>query len=753
MSVDASPPSRFPLRRLALFAALAAVGLVVVPAAQADDLIQLNGDLPVTFAGGYSYGLLYLDGAVRLNGDTSITATDVFIGPDAQFDGCAEAGCVNGHSLTINASGGVAISPAISLQGRNGANRVGGTLAIHAARVTLGGPVDTSGTAAPSGAISIDSSGLVVTQSLRSPGAGIFVHGAGGVLIGGDITSAGAAVVNGAGVDLASASGDVNVLGSIASSGVNGAAGVVPGSGGPVSIAGGDVHVSGGIDSHGGTAVDTGAGQAGAVALSAKGALAVGTVSAQGGSSTSNFSAPGAPVSLTAAGALIAGNINTAGGSSAGIGAHGGAVTATGASLALGSITADAGDATADPLNGSGESGGPVTLKATGVVGTGAISTRGGSGRALGGGGPGGPVSISGDRVSTGSITAPGENLSAPGGSVNVSAQSRLIIGGSVDASGAAGGNASPGGAGAPVFLAAAHGPLTLGGRVRSEGGAGAAGAHGGNGGSVELVVQSVASSNGVLAGGGNGGTGAPGGNGGRVRIWAQIPSLILLQLVDTSGGTGGGTGIPNGIDGLQQEESAPTALSIVAKTGALSFTTNSPDAEGYRVFASLAGAPAKAIMTTKTGSAVLPKVAPCVKADYTLSAFMTSVGWQSDPIGPVSFMAPPSATQACTDAPQLTFGVQKLKKKIKALKKKKWKVSVRFLADGMGNAHVVLSQKKKVVVAADKPLAAGRRNVTMKLLIPKKLRKAGKFLVTVTGSAPLGKARSKSTLVLEVKK
>ena len=37
--------------------------------------------------------------------------------------------------------------------------------------------------------------------------------------------------------------------------------------------------------------------------------------------------------------------------------------------------------------------------------------------------------------------------------------------------------------------------------------------------------------------------------------------------------------------------------------------------------------------------------------------------------------------------------------------------------------------------------------------MIPKKLRKAGKFIVTVTGSAPLGKARSKSTLILEVKK
>ena len=42
---------------------------------------------------------------------------------------------------------------------------------------------------------------------------------------------------------------------------------------------------------------------------------------------------------------------------------------------------------------------------------------------------------------------------------------------------------------------------------------------------------------------------------------------------------------------------------------------------------------------------------------------------------------------------------------------------------------------------------------MTVTLTIPKKLRKAGKFTVTVTGSAPLGKARSKSTLTLEVKK
>ena len=88
-------------------------------AAQADDLIQLNGDPPVTLSGGVGYGLLYLDGAVRLAGDTSITATDVFIGPDAPLPTCFDGvgnNCTSGRSLTINASGGVAISPAIDLR-------------------------------------------------------------------------------------------------------------------------------------------------------------------------------------------------------------------------------------------------------------------------------------------------------------------------------------------------------------------------------------------------------------------------------------------------------------------------------------------------------------------------------------------------------------------------------------------------------------------------------------------------------------
>ena len=212
-----------------------------------------------------------------------------------------------------------------------------------------------------------------------------------------------------------------------------------------------------------------------------------------------------------------------------------------------------------------------MTLKATGVVGTGAISTHGGSGRALGGGGPGGPVSITRrprvDRVHHRARREP-ERAGRQRERLGSEQADHRRLGRRLGRRGRQCLAGRRGRAGLPRCSA----------RTRSRSAVACApraapvqpGAHGGNGGSVELVVQSVASSNGVLAGGGNGGTGAPGGNGGRVRIWAQIPSLILLQLVDTSGGTGGGTGIPNGIDGLQQEESAPTALSIVAKTGAL---------------------------------------------------------------------------------------------------------------------------------------------------------------------------------------
>jgi hypothetical protein len=803
--VDAPPPCRPPILRL-LALLLVCAGVLAAPAAaQAADLIQLNGDPPVTFSGAGSYGLLYLDGVVRLAGDTAITASDVFIGPDAQLQACYDpatdgSNCAAGRSLSLSAAGGVAISPDIDLRGATGPSRPGGALAIHAARVSLGGGVETAGTNAPSGTITIQSAGLVVTQTLHAPGANIIVHGGGGVLVGGDVWSAGSDTATGSeparstsagGVELISSGGDVSVLGSISSWGRDVASGgLLGGYGGNVTVSGSDVRISGAIDSRPGRGVDAAAGPAGPILIGARGALTVtGSIDASGDTSTSGNGSDGASVSLAAGGALSAGTINSTGGGSTGAGAgaggavtltatsglsagainaaggaspqggrHGGAVGATAATVALGAVTTDAGDATSDPANGSGEAGGTVSVKATSTAGVGKVSARGGSGRGVGGGGPGGIVSITGDRVSTGSIVTLGENLSAPGGAVTLAGQAGLLVGGSVDTAGAAGGNGYPGGAGGAIALSSPHGPLTLAGRLRSEGGTGSSGggqgATGGNGGAIEIVAQSIAASTGVLSGGGDGGNAGvqngprgAGGNGGRVRVWAQLPSLILLQLVDSAGGSGD----PNGADGPQQDESAPTNFAI-SKTQTFSFTTHAPEADGYRVFQSLAGAPSKAIASVKASGTALPVVAACVAADYWISGYSTGAGWQSDPVGPVSFTAPPSATQACSDAPQVTLGVHTLKKKLQALKRKKWRVTVRFLGDGMGTAHVVLSRKKSQLATADKPLGAARHNVSVALTIPKKLRKAGKFTVTVTGLAPVGKARSKSTLTLEVK-
>ena len=138
---------------------LACAGCFAAPAAaQADDLIQLNGDPPVTLSGGVQLRAA-LPGRRRAprrrhvdHGDRRLhrarrAAADVLR--------LARAGnnCTNGRSLTINASGGVAISPAIDLRGLVGTNRSGGALVIRAARVSLGGAVETAGTAATSGGI------------------------------------------------------------------------------------------------------------------------------------------------------------------------------------------------------------------------------------------------------------------------------------------------------------------------------------------------------------------------------------------------------------------------------------------------------------------------------------------------------------------------------------------------------------------------------------------------------------------------
>ena len=97
--VDATSPSRLPFRRLVALLVACASFSAAPALAQGADLIQLNGDPPITLQGVSNYGLLYLDGVVRLSGDTGINATDVFIGPDAQLQTCYDIATDDGSTL------------------------------------------------------------------------------------------------------------------------------------------------------------------------------------------------------------------------------------------------------------------------------------------------------------------------------------------------------------------------------------------------------------------------------------------------------------------------------------------------------------------------------------------------------------------------------------------------------------------------------------------------------------------------------
>ena len=176
---------------------------------------------------------------------------------------------------------------------------------------------------------------------------------------------------------------------------------------------------------------------------------------------------------------------------------------------------------------------------------------------------------------------------------------------------------------------------------------------------------------------------------------------MILLQLVDSTGGQG----TPNGIDGPQMDEAAPTGLSIT-KTHTLAFTANAPDAEGYRVFQSIAGAPATLILTTKASGVALPKVAPCVAVAYALAGFHNGVGWQSDPIGPVSVMAPPSRHAGLHRCPTGHAGRDRSSRRscMRSRRRSGMSASASW-PTAWAHATVVLSRKGKKLVTAVKPL------------------------------------------------
>ncbi len=776
-------------RVLTLAASLAAVG-ILAPIANAADLIQLSGEDPVRFDGVVSYDRLFLDGVVRLGSDATINASEVTIGPNAQLQLCwVDNGtanglndtCVNGRNLSIISSGGIAIAPGIDLTGGNAAvARPGGSLVLRGARITVGGDITTTGqTGAPSGAVTIESPGTIFAQSITAPGAPVAVRGAGGVAVVGVNTSGDPITYvseanrapNAGSVEVSSSAGDVSVLGQISSNGRDGTAalGENGGNAGSISVSGSDVHLFGDLASDGGTSQNGAAGGTGAITLAARGALTTARIFAPGSTGPLAGGA-GGTITLTAVGALSTGTITDTGASSRPGGAPGGTTTVSGGSVALGPIDLRGGGGSDGTVAADGQLGGNLKVTGAASVTVSSIFARGGDARLTGMGGRGGSVDIRGDHVSTNSIDVSANSFAASGGSVRVQGSAALSVGGAVLATSQGGTDTHrTGGNGGPITLIAAHGPLTLGGVIRTTGSVGdagtALGGNGGNGGQVDLVAHSVGSALGVDTSGGDGGNPNSGGtrgnagNGGLVRVWSQLAALATLGIVETAGGDAGaaqtGGGI-NGLSGATVEEFAPTEPAFTGATRTLTFNSHSPDAEAYRIVATPAGGAAAVIGQTTAASAVMPLATPCVAITYSVIALKSDLAWETDAVSAVPFTFDPSKTQKCVDAPELKLSSKTIKRTLKQLKKSKWKLTVKASADGIGSATAVLREaaakttkkgkkgkksKVKTVKIATVALALTKVGpVTFQFVLPAKYRtKAGAFTVAFVTKAPIG--------------
>src|SRR4051812_24678593 len=220
MSRSCPPGRRAPVRALMAAITVVLALAAAASAAQAADLLLLNGE-QIELQGNQDYGFVYVDGELRLTGDTAINATSVYIGPNAWLRTCYVPAtgdtCTAGRSLTIRSAGNLTVEPSIDLTGHNGAVRPGGSLVLSGTDIAVGGNITTAGNGAPSGGVSIEARGLATSGPITAYGAPVSISAARNVSVNGDVRTEGAAQVpappgraqGGAPVSITSSGGDV----------------------------------------------------------------------------------------------------------------------------------------------------------------------------------------------------------------------------------------------------------------------------------------------------------------------------------------------------------------------------------------------------------------------------------------------------------------------------------------------------------------------------------------------------------------
>jgi len=781
------PRSFLPVRRV-LTGGLVTLTVALVSnvaAASAADLLVLNGDQPVTLSGIQSYGIVYVDGELRLTGDTTINASSIYFGPDAQISTCYVAGggdgqCAGGRSLTLHSAGPLTVATGIDLES-GAAPGPGGSLSLSGTSVAVGGQINTSGdNGFGSGSVSISSSGPVATQGVFAPGQSVSINAHGVTLVGNSIETQGARantpgdpltrMQSGGAVTINSGGGEVDIDGSIQAQGQNGqGAGGSGGGGGTVSISGANVHTEA-ILTYGGGSQATGSspGTSGAVNIAASGSLSVGgTVDTSGANGAGGTGAPGAPVTLKASGAVALGTIDASGGPASG----GAPIIVSGASVLAGDVNGSGGAGSSSNRNGANASSISITapqgatlgaLLAAGGNGDGSPSSiaAAGSGGAITADTPAGSISVGRVESEGGAQgVGPGSN----GGPISLKAGDNLTVAGDVRADGgdAGGESSSPwnGGNAASIFLAASTGTMNLAGNVSAQGGTGSPnaadsqlGGHGGSGSRITVIAHELGLLASLSAAGGAGGgydtSQGAGGPGGSITAYTNATIFNNERWVSTDGGDGN----PTGAAGNKTQNASPAALSVDSK-GQLGFTPHSPDATGYEVLLVAKGGTTKVLKRTTRTTGLTVRTPLCQPVELEVVAVRAGLSWTSDPSTAIRFERPPSTTQGCSDPAKLTLPAQ-LRSTIKQIQHAHWVETLRFQTGGIGSLQATLRyrtvRRRRATVVTTVVIRRPGTKV-LHLQLPPGVRAAGSGSITLRESSPDGSQHLTRSLKIAV--
>ncbi len=760
--------------------------------ARADDLLVLNGDSE-TLSGAQQFGLVYIDGELRLSGDTSITASSIYIGPDASVISCFVAGegddsCTAGRSLTLQSRGPLTVATPIDLTGGTGPLQPGGNLTLSGTSIAVAGDITTAGSGgAPSGQVAIASTGTLAVGGVDAPGAPVTLDAGGAIDIADGIQTQGndgpidgnPAQVQSAGPTvLHSSGGDVRIGGSIQAYGgyAQTPGGLIGGNGAAVTITGSDVRTED-ITTTGGGSGGATPGASAPISITARGELdALGPFAASGSNGAGGNGARGSSVTLNASGPLtIGGDVDVSGGQSS----AGGTVALTGATVTTDQLNATGGNGS-NPIP-SGGPGGSIRVTAPGGASLGKLLAYGG--QSYGGtAGAGGSITVSssaGSIAATNAETEGGYQSSGPGaagGPIALSAAGNLSVGADIDADGSdAGGQSDPpfnGGNAGSLTLRAALGTLSLGGNASAEGGAGgnpnkgALGGTGGAGGQTLVVIHALGALASLSSAGGQGGdygdSQGPGGRGGALLAFTNAPIFNDQELVSSDGGDGN----PTGAAGQQVQDQSPTAPVIVPSTGALSFTSQSPQAQRYQVLMSVAGGAAVPVLTTAHTTGLHPKAPVCEPVTFTVQALDYSVGWTSDRSPAVAYRRQPSRSQGCSEAPKVTAS-SSFSRSLRSLRHAHWVAAFPLRTNGVGRLEATLVREATSgratkhgkrqhrsgakTIATVSLVVTGSGSHVLHFALPAAGRVAGSYSLRVRATSPDGKGHLVTSFGLEI--